>query len=108
MDQVSTCIKNKETREYILNDNATAKKLVKAAKAEDLKICQNFNDSFTLTFSTGSYVKTVLPLLKFWKNNKKIRKADTAGLNVIIESVETKTDKAETPVEHIVRLLVEN
>ena len=79
--------KNADPREYILNDKATAKKLIKAAKAEDLSVGRNLNNSFTLSFSTGSYVKIVLPLLDFWKTHKTIDKIDTDGLDTTIKSV---------------------
>ena len=92
---------------YYLNDEATEKKLKKGAKVKDFTKVHNKDDSFTLKFSTGAYITTVIPLIKFWMETKVIDEADTDGLEVEIVSVKSKMDKGGTIEGYTVRLQVE-
>jgi hypothetical protein len=93
---------------YYLNYKATEDKLVKGANSKDFISVVNGDNSYTLTFSTGSYVIVVMPLLKFWKETTKISSDDTDGLETEVLSVETKVDKAGTIERHTVKLQVED
>lgn len=99
---------NPENRsKYYLNDVATAKKLKKGAIANDItKVC-NKDSSHTIKISTGSYISTVLPLLKFWMEMREIDETDMDGMKVEVENVITKKDKGGTVEGYIVKLIVE-
>ena len=111
-DSSITCEKTSQNKKYFLNDKKTANKLTKAAKADDLAVGVNRDKSFTLFLNTGSYVRTAIPLLKFYKkvwqsSTPTIRKSEVAGLNVKVKSVRTDYDKNRTPVQYTVKLIVD-
>ena len=111
-DPSITCEKTVQNRNYYLNDNKTANKLTKAAKADDLVVGINRDKSFTLFLNTGSYVRTAIPLLNFYKrvwqsSTKTIRKGEIAGMDVEVKMVRTDYDKNITPVQYTVKLVVD-
>ena len=53
------------------------------------------DNSVNLQFSTGAHIKTVLPLVQFYKEGVgkgHIKKVDVDGLDVSVTSVVTNTD----------------
>jgi hypothetical protein len=97
---------------YYLNDETTLKKLKKAAQITDFDPVLNLNNSVTINFSTGAYIVTALPLLKFWmealeKTEGRINPDDTDSLDTKVTSVVIKQDKGDTIEGYIVKLLVE-
>ena len=61
--------KKKGKKNYTLNDASTEKKLKEAAVLEDLEVLPMKEDSsFTIQFSTGNYMSTVVPLLGLWQS----------------------------------------
>ena len=111
-DPSITCEKTVQNRNYYLNDNKTANKLTKATKADDVVVGINRDKSFTLFLNTGSYVRTAIPLLNFYKrvwqsSTQTIRKGEVAGMDVEVKMVRTDYDKNRTPVQYTVKLVVD-
>ena len=65
--------------------------------------------SHTIQFSTGSYMTTVVPLLKLWQSlvGQEIDPADVGGLEVLVESVLVGTDRKGTTTDTIVKVVVD-
>ena len=111
-DTSITCLKTVQDKNYYLNDKKTAIKLTKAAKADDLVVGVNKDKSYTLFLSTGAYVRTVIPLLNFYKkvlqsSTPVLRKNEVAGLTVEVKSVRPAYDKNRTPVQYTVKMVVD-
>ena len=93
---------------YFLNDEATADKLKKAATNFDLEVTHN-SGSKTLNFSTGSYISTVLPLVKAWQDIEggDIDLDQVDGMEVTVVKVKTVVDLGDTIEKYLVKLRVE-
>ena len=93
---------------YFLNDDATTKKLKKAAAKESIEVKHNTGSKY-ITFSTGSYVTVVLALVKAWQEIEGhwIAEEMVDNMKIFVEKVETEMDLAETIVHYLVRLVVD-
>ena len=101
--QVSTTFK------YYLNDVATLGKLKKHAVPTPMEQKSNKDNSISLQFSTGAYMKAVLPLIKFYKEceGDQIRKSDIDNMSAVVRNIETETDAGGKITGYLVRLEVE-
>ena len=95
-------------RKYFLNNEATAKKLKQAATNPDIMV-ETKGKSISIDFSTGSYVATVLPLVKAWQEieGDTIDKDLVDGMSIKVKMVETKQDLGAQIVGYLVKLDVE-
>ena len=81
---------NKDERNftYVLNDKKAKEKLLKGAKrAKNLEV-EAKDGCITLLFNDGSYIKTVIPLLKSWQRN--------INGTVLIDSNQVKIEEIDT------------
>ena len=81
---------NKDERNftYVLNDKKAKQKLLKGAKrAKNLEV-EAKDGCITLLFNDGSYIKTVIPLLKSWQKN--------INGTVLIDSNQVKIEEINT------------
>ena len=94
---------------YYLNDMATLGKLKSHAVRPPIMQTMTKDNSVTLQFSTGAYILAVGPLVKFYKycEGKNIRKEDVDGLNIIVNSVETRMDAGGKITGYLIQLEVE-
>ena len=104
--------KDTKTRstQYTLNDKATELKLKACAILKDMHMFDiKLDRSHTVQFSTGCYLTTVVPLLELFKDavGKGVSKiaVNDGIIDIEVTNIETKTDKNDTVVEHIVHLL---
>ena len=93
---------------YFLNDDATVKKLKRAAAKQPIEVKHN-SGSKTITFSTGSYVSVVLALVRAWQNNEGhwIAEEQVDNMKIFVTNVEAETDLADTIVHYLVKLVVD-
>ena len=102
--------KKKGKKNYTLNDASTEKKLKEAAVLKDLEVKPMKDDSsFTMQFSTGNYMTTMVPLLRLWQSlvGQEIDPNDVEEMEVMVESVKVGTDKKGTTTDTIVKLVVD-
>ena len=97
------------TFKYHLNDVATLGKLKKHSVSTPMEQKANKDNSVSLQFSTGAYMKAVLPLIRFYKEceGQQIRKSDVDNLLVSVKNVETETDAGGKITGYLVHLEVE-
>ena len=93
---------------YILNEEATLKKLQLAAVKPAIEVTRN-GGSTTIHFSTGSYVTTVIPLVNAWIDIKGdyINNGLVDNMNIKVENVKIKKDNAGTIEHYLVKLKVD-
>ena len=96
------------TTNYFLNDKATIDKLIAAARNDDIEVEHN-DGSKNIFFSTGSYVTTVVPLVKAWIDleGDTINEDHVDGLRIKVVKVETVKEKGTKIVGYLVKLNVE-
>ena len=94
---------------YYLNSKATADKLKQAAKNPDIAVVHN-KDSKNIQFSTGSYLASVVPLVRAWQRlvGDFIDEDEVDGLRIKVMEVETTCDQAGKIAAYLVRLAVED
>ena len=95
---------------YYLNDMKTLAKLKKHAVLPPVVENMTRDNSVSLQFSTGAYIKTVSPLVTFYKEGVgkgHIKKADVDGLDVSVTSVVTNTDANGKITGYVIELSVE-
>ena len=93
---------------YFLNDEATAEKLKQAASNLNLEVTNN-SGSKTINCSTGSYITTVLPLVKAWQDIEggDIDRDLVDGMVINVIKVKTFVDLGDTIEKYLVKLRVE-
>ena len=93
---------------YFLNDDATIKKLKKAAELDPMTIIDNIN-SKTINFNSGTYISVVSPLVKLWQEleGHHILEEDVNGMKIMVKKVEIEKEMANLIVKYIVRLVVQ-
>ena len=93
---------------YFLNDDATIKKLKKAAGLEPMTIIDNIN-SKTINFNSGTYISVVSPLVKLWQEleDHHILEEDVDGMKIMVKKVEIEKEMANLITKYIVRLVVQ-
>ena len=97
-------------RKYFLNDETTAKKLKRAAAADNPNIVIiPRSGSTTIRLSTGSYILTALPLLKAWLDieGAYINQEQVDGMIIGVDKVKTIIDLGGTIERYEVKLIVE-
>ena len=94
---------------YYLNSKATADKLKQAAKNPDITVVNN-KESKNIQFSTGSYVASVVPLIRAWRTlvGDFIDEDKVDGLRINVIEVKTTCDQAGKIAAYLVRLAVED
>ena len=104
-------LKNKVSSfKYYLNDIKTLAKLKKHAVFPPMVENLTKDNSVSLQFSTGAYIKAVSPLVKFYKDGVgkgHISKVDVDGLDVSVSSVVTNTDAKGQITGYVIELSVE-
>ena len=94
---------------YYLNSKATAVKLKQAAKNPDIVVVDN-HESKNVQFSTGSYLATVVPLVRAWKRleGDYIDEDEVDGMKIKVIGVENTLDQAGKIAAYLIRLMVED
>ena len=95
-------------RKYFLNNETTAMKLKQAASNLNIEVVTK-SKSISVNFSTGSYVATVLPLVKAWQEMEGdwIDVDQVDGMKIKVTNVEMKQDMGSRIVGYLVRMDVE-
>ena len=95
---------------YYLNDMKTLAKLKKHAVLPPMVENMTRDNSVSLQFSTGAYIKAVSPLVKFYKEGVgkgHIKKVEVDGLDVSVTSVVTNADAKGKITGYVIELSVE-
>ena len=105
IENIEKDVKDLRTFSYVLNDKKTKEKLLKGAKRMKNIEVETKDGCSTLLFSDGSYLKTVLPLLKSWQNNETV----LIDLNhVKIEEIEAGFDNSQKHMDTKIVIFVDN
>ena len=92
---------------YYLNDMKTLAKLKKHSVLPPMVENMTKDNSVSLQFSTGAYIKTVSTLVKFYKEGVgkgHTKKVDVDGLDVSVTSVVTNTDENGKITGYVIEL----
>ena len=93
---------------YYLNTVETLRKLKEHAdRTAHLEQETKNDNSLSLRFSTGAYMETVVPLLKYWKKEEGaglLEHEDTDAMDVKVKTVETTVENGGKTVQTIVKL----
>ena len=94
---------------YFLNDSATIKKLKNAANNTKHLDVVHKQGSIKMNMSTGAYIITALPLLKFWETciGRRIIPSDVDDMDVGIDKIFQTEDAKGTIEKYQVTMVVE-
>ena len=96
------------SKNYILNTEATLKKLQIAASKPAIEVTRN-GGSTTIHLSTGAYVTVVIPLTNLWKEIEGdfINSDMVDGMDISVDSFKIKKDGAGTVEHYLIKLTVD-